>query len=315
LGTLVAFLPINLAFAQDLVGAANAFSRAQKAELSGDHAAAAELFELADSLVPSPEALRSALRSRQAAGQLSTAALHAETLLARYPDDERSKDLVDATLEKASEKLMRYQIDCQDSACAVLVDGAAATVDARTHHVLYLEPGTHLVIAAFGDTRSEPQVATGNPGTRASLSFSDSPAAAATTAEVDSSRSVQVGENGADANPMAADQTGLPRWVFMAGVAVTIGVGVAAVWSGMDVLRLHEKYQKNRTAEGYQYGQKIEQRTNILIGATAAAAVGTGVLAIFTQWNTATSGSVNNHVEAAVGIGPEGGLLSLRGTF
>src|SRR5215470_8692517 len=76
--------------ADDVSGAANAFSRAQKAELSGDFAAAAELYELADGLAPAPEALRSALRSRKSAGQLEAAALHAEELLSRYPNDAKS---------------------------------------------------------------------------------------------------------------------------------------------------------------------------------------------------------------------------------
>src|ERR1700748_2721708 len=67
--------------ADDVSGAANAFSRAQKAELSGDFASAAELYELADGLAPAPEALRSALRSRKSAGELDLAAVHAEELL------------------------------------------------------------------------------------------------------------------------------------------------------------------------------------------------------------------------------------------
>src|SRR5690348_3074599 len=69
------------AFAQDVSAAANAFSRAQKAELGGDHEAAAELYELADSLAPAPEALRSALKARKSAGQLGAAAVLAEALL------------------------------------------------------------------------------------------------------------------------------------------------------------------------------------------------------------------------------------------
>src|SRR3954451_24716015 len=73
--------------ADDVSGAANAFSRAQKAELSADFAAAAELYELADSLAPAPEALRSALRARKSAGQLEIAAVRAEELMERYPTD------------------------------------------------------------------------------------------------------------------------------------------------------------------------------------------------------------------------------------
>ena len=85
----------------DVAGAAGAFSRAQRAELAGDHARAAEFYELADSMAPTPEALRSALRTRLAAGQRAIAAARAESLRSRYPDDAESKALADKTLDRA----------------------------------------------------------------------------------------------------------------------------------------------------------------------------------------------------------------------
>jgi hypothetical protein len=313
---LAASLPANFASAQDVTGAANAFSRAQKAELSGDHATAAELFELADSLVPSPEALRSALRSRRNAGQLGTAALHAEALMARYPDDERSQELVNATLELAAKRLMRFEIDCQPSVCAILIDGTAATVEANNHHVLYVEAGKHQVIAVFDDVRSEPQFAEGEPGMRGSLAFSKPPAPAAVTKTVPSPYGAETGVNKSSADSGTANhEGGLPRWAFLAGVAVTVGLGVATVWSGLDVLRLHEKYKKDKTKAGFDEGRDRELRTNILIGATAAAGVTTAVLAIFTRWKDSGSGNVQGKVQASVGVVRDGGLLSVSGNF
>src|SRR5689334_8807843 len=145
------------ALADDVSGAANAFSRAQKAELSGDFASAAELYELADGLAPAPEALRSALRSRKAAGELDLAAVHAEELLERYPNDAKSTELANATLDEAAKKLMRYEVACQPGACTLLVDGGAAGADAKQKHVLYLAPGHHDVIASFGKNRTPSQ--------------------------------------------------------------------------------------------------------------------------------------------------------------
>src|SRR5688572_12759748 len=78
-GAVLSVAPVALA--QDVSGAASAYSRGQQADLTGDHATAAELYELANSLAPSPEALRSALRARRNAGQLAIAGGHAETLL------------------------------------------------------------------------------------------------------------------------------------------------------------------------------------------------------------------------------------------
>jgi hypothetical protein len=302
---------INIASAQDLTGAANAFSRAQKAELSGDHATAAELFELADSLVPSPEALRSALRSRIAAGHMATAALHAEALSSRYPDDTRSKELVDAALELAAKTLMRFEVECQPHTCAVLIDGAAATVETAHHHLFYIESGKHEVIAAFGNTRSEPQFAEGEPGARGSLSFSDAPPPEPNGESAGAGASVSKDRPVADSS---APKNGLPRGIFLAGVAVTVGLGVATVWSSLDVLRLYEQYKKNQTPDAYDEGRDKEKRTNILIAATAAAAVTTGVIAIFTRWKS-DGGSGQHNVRAAVGVVPNGGLASVSGSF
>ena len=109
----------STASAQNVTGAANAYARAQKAELSGDFDTAAELYELADSLAPAPQALRSALKARKAAGQLRSAALHAEELLTRYPNDSRSKDLAEETLKLAAGSLSRFEIECRPTACAI----------------------------------------------------------------------------------------------------------------------------------------------------------------------------------------------------
>src|SRR5262249_15953576 len=127
----VALAAPRVARADDVSGAANAFSRAQKAELSGDFAAAAELYEIADGLARAPEALRSGLRARKSAGQLEAAALHAEELLSRYPNDAKSKELASATLDDAAKSLMRFEVVCRPTACTLLVDGAAAGADAK----------------------------------------------------------------------------------------------------------------------------------------------------------------------------------------
>ena len=116
----------SLSFAQeqDVVAAASAFTRAQQAELSGQHARAAELFELADRAAPTPEALRSATRARLAAGQTEAAAGNAEELLRRYPDDQTSKELAERVLAEARPQLMRMTLQCSDP-CTVVVDGLA----------------------------------------------------------------------------------------------------------------------------------------------------------------------------------------------
>ncbi|MBK6528272.1 MAG: hypothetical protein IPF99_01385 [Deltaproteobacteria bacterium] len=58
----------------DVNAAAAAFQEGQRLQLAREHARAAEFFEIADHAAPSPAALRSAIRSHQAAGHAVRAA-------------------------------------------------------------------------------------------------------------------------------------------------------------------------------------------------------------------------------------------------
>jgi hypothetical protein len=269
----------RVARADDVSGAANAFSRAQKAELSGDFAGAAEFYELADGLAPAPEALRSALRARKSAGQLETAALHAEELLARYSTDTKSTELANSTLEEAAKSLMRYEIVCRPTACTLLVDGAAAGADAKELHVVYLTPGKHAVKATFGKTQTDALDADGVAGDKKTLTFDQPPEPPSPPAGSD------LGDtDGVTMDQGVTSRGGLSPWYFASGAIATAGLGAATIWSGLDVLSAHDTYKKNPTQTGYDDGKSRETRTNILIGATSVVGVATGVLALFTDW-------------------------------
>jgi hypothetical protein len=307
--------------AQDVAGAANAFSRAQKAELSGDHDTAAELYELADGLAPTPEALRSALRSRKSAGQLGSAAAHAERLLRRYPDDKRSKDLAEATLEESKRKLARVEIQCRPKACGLVVDGAAGSAEVLDVHVVYLEPGKHEVNAAFGPDRAVPKVAVSKAGDRTSLVF-DAPVANAGVPRLTDAGGRPAGVGNVSGEASADRGKSLPRglspWFLVTGAVVTAGLGVATLWSGLDVMHAHDTYQGHETQRAYEDGLTKERRTNVLIGATVVAGAATGAIALFTRWGGSTD-SARVLPEARVHVGggpiPGGGALTIAGNF
>jgi len=307
---------VRLASAQeDVIGAARAFSRAQKADLAGDYEMAAELFELADSLSPSPEALRSALRSRKAAGQLSTAALHAESLRIRYPYDTKSQELVRDTVLLAKQKLMRFEIECRPRVCTLMVDDAAAVIRPGDRHVIYIKPGNHEVIAAFDDARSDPQFVDAKAGKRGSLLFIYKPNPVKENKRTPSPTGINSNADSSRTDLAAADSGKLSIWYFLSGVAVTAGAGAATLWSGLDVLDLHDEYEKKQTQEMYESGLDRELRTNILIGITAAAGAATCVLALFTQWDDSGESDSQNDLQTSVSVGSNGGLLKIDGIF
>jgi len=132
----------------DLAAAARAFEQAQAALLANDPARAATLFELADHIKPSPEALRSAARARMAAGQPAVAATHAETMLWRYAGDAATRQLAARILGRTRRSLTRVTATCRER-CTVTVDGQAiGTAEAR-QHVFYVTPGEHHYRARF----------------------------------------------------------------------------------------------------------------------------------------------------------------------
>jgi hypothetical protein len=316
-------------FAQDLAAAANAFSRAQKAELAGDHDSAAELYELADSLAPTPEAVRSALRARKAAGQLGSAALEAEKLIQRYPDDKRSKELADATLEEAKHKLMRLEVKCVPKACGIILDAAAANADTNTQHVIYAEPGEHRVVATFGTDRTDPQTVQGKAGDRPSLTFNAPPERKMVGRPLGAGGLLSTGGGSErDRGAPIAGGSGLPIWVFATGAIITVGVGAVAIWSGVDVLQAHTAYEHDvqnasllapgALTKEYNNGKSLELRTNVLVGATIVAGASTTVIALFTRWipREAQIGQIGGaRITATAGASSSGGRLMLNGSF
>jgi hypothetical protein len=305
----------STASAQNVTGAANAYARAQKAELSGDFDTAAELYELADSLAPAPQALRSALKARKAAGQLRSAALHAEELLTRYPNDSRSKDLAEETLKLAAGSLSRFEIECRPTACAIAIDGTATASETKQQHVLYVDAGRHEVVATFGEAKAAPQTIDAAAGFKGSLTFDAPPQPPPPVNAVEAPAAPAPVDATADSG--VAPSKGLSPWYFAASAVVTVGFGAATLWSGLDTLSAHDDYKKHETESGYQNGLDKERRTNILIGGTAIFGVATGVLAIFTQWNGSSNrsavGGVATH--ASMNVTPGGGFVSLSGTY
>ena len=135
----------------DVNAAGRAFSEGQAAQLAGDYDRAAQNYELAYSIVPSKEALRSAVRARMLGQQLPRAATLAEILLASYADDAASVTLANEVIAQAKSKLARVQLKCS-APCTAAIDGKGATLTAATVQALYVPQGVHdLDIVFEGD--------------------------------------------------------------------------------------------------------------------------------------------------------------------
>lgn len=261
----------------DQAAAAAAFARAQEAELRGDHARAADHYELADRVAPTPQALRAALRTRIAAGHLATAAAHADDLLRRYATDERSREIATAALAELGPQLVRYRVAC-DEECRVTIDGQPATVREAREHIVYAEPGEHQFTAHFESGASDPQALSGEGGGSQQARFVAPPYAA------EPEQQESTGAVGAPASEAPPPSAGISIGWFIGGLALTLASGGTLIWSGIDTTDARAAYAMAPTWADYDAGKELELRTNVLIVTTAALGITTALLAVFTDW-------------------------------
>lgn len=277
------WLVTGVAAADDVNGAAKAFSQGQEAMLAGDPGRAAEMYELADELAPSAPALRNAARARLAANHEAMAATDAAELLRRYSNDKESREVAEAILSQLSPKLAHFEVTCSED-CTISLDGKAASSKARTSHIFYAQPGARTVGATFDGGRQAQKQVTAIVGKSVSVALDAPPRAAP----------IPVATTQPRATPGAPAPTshGIGRAWVLVGAAVTVGLGVGATVEGMGTLDTRDQIKAATTAGDsaqaqslYDQGRDQQLRTNILIGATAAAGITTVVLAVFTDWS------------------------------
>ncbi|MEJ7600454.1 MAG: hypothetical protein WKG01_21275 [Kofleriaceae bacterium] len=290
LGALVLAVGRDARADDDVAGAAKAFAQAQEVMLAGDVARAADLFELADELSPSAPALRNATRARFQVHHHAMAATHAAELLRRYPSDKESRSVAEAILTKLTPQLAQLEITCTES-CTLEVDGKAIAARRRELFSFFTQPGERSLVAVFADGRraTDKLTALVNHITRARLEPPPkAPEAAPQLAPAPLTTSIET---------RPPEAKGLSRGWFVAAAVVTVGLGAGATLFGVQTLKTRDQVRDSvetgasDSSELYDKGRDQQLRTNVLLGATAAAGVATIVIAVFTNWSGAASAS------------------------
>ncbi len=291
----------------DVQSAAAAFGEAQRAQLRGDYAQAADLFELADRSAPNAVALRSAIRNRRAASQASGAATLAAEALTRYPDDAETHALAEETLAELAPTLAALHVTCAP-ACSLSLDGRAANDRALERFDLYVAPGEHEVAASWGSGAPLTRALSAVAAQEESFAF-EAPPVEAVVAEV-IPEGVAAPEPPPE--PPPPPPSGLHPAIFgsLAGLAV-LGLGIT-IGSGVDTLDAASAYRSAPTQAGYEDGIGRELRTNVLIGVTSAVAVTALVLLFFTNWE-GDGPSERVALLPSFSVSPDGASLALAG--
>ncbi len=310
-----------------LKAASESFEAGAKAFKDGRYEEAAAHFESADEAVPSAKALRLAMRSRREAKQVSRAATLAALALERYPDDPETKTFASDVALELSGKLHRLDISCV-SPCVLSStgpDGRSRVVHGtpNTRWTLYVEPGYPTVAASFvvGDLQAPEQKVAAKAGGSSTLRFVPDGGATGPTqpTKTTPSKTTEPKPGGDGAAPpgepdgpsetddarasvdLASEGSGLSPVFFFVGLAATAGLGGVTVWSGIDTQNDPGPDAVREACVGlgtdcpaYQDGQAKELRTNVLIGATAGAAVLTTAVGLFlTDWGGSSAPSAD----------------------
>jgi hypothetical protein len=289
----------------DVSAAARAFADGQAAQLEGDYDHAAQSFELAYSIAPSKEALRSAIRARQLAGQLARSAMLAEILVAHYASDPTSAKLAADILGEVKPKLGRLVVACT-AKCTVAIAGRAVSFAAETSHIVYVPAGKLTLEVSFEDGGSMQRDAIAVVGQDREIHVAP-PAATPRPSRPPASPPPPPR---AEPARVVARGRGLSPAVVIGGGVVTAGLIGAAVWSGLDTNKAHDAYVANPTHDAFVAGQSKQLRTNLLVGGAVATGVVTAAVAV---WWTRWRGDDGPAVSLAPTLG--GGLLVLGGTL
>jgi hypothetical protein len=272
---------VGPASADDVAAASKAFAEAQKEMFAGDPARAADLFELADSLAPSPVALRNAARARLAAGHNATAATHSLELLRRYPEDGGARAVAEEIVKRLGPTLGRVQVVCSQP-CSLEVDGAPTAAE-RKEHAIFVSPGRRRIEAVFSDRLKAGETVEAEAGNHTYRLELDAPPQAA-PARLDVRPSV--------ARASGDGKKRLSRvWPIATGV-LAVGLAGGAVYFGTatlsardDVLAANERNDPEAARDAYDRGRDKQLATNIFIGAAGAAGIAAIALALFTDWS------------------------------
>jgi tetratricopeptide (TPR) repeat protein len=102
---------------------------------------------------------------------------------------------------------------------------------------------------------------------------------------------------------------------FLTGASLTVALGATSAWSYLDMQSKRTEYEDAPTRARYDDGKDSERRTNILLVATGAVAIGTAVLAVFTDWGGDSGQPERRGVRVRPAVGTNGGALFVTGAF
>ncbi|HEY2406659.1 MAG TPA: hypothetical protein VGI10_11685 [Polyangiaceae bacterium] len=271
--------------------AAAAFDRGREAYKAEEYGEAAEQFESADSSAPSAQAIELAIRARDKAGELERAATLAALALQRHGDDPNIQKVAPGVIARAKSELYELKVHC-DSECDLTVASKIVHGEPATDRTLYLAAGSYVVRAGWSGNRSLSKRAQATRGGSGTLDF-EAPAEGSEPSEPAAADKPPQSKDESPTEAKEAPRSGWSPTVFWSGVGLTAVLAGVTTWSGLDTqnnpgadkVRASCSVGADDCKTLYNQGVRAQQRTNVLIGATAAVGVATVLVgALATDW-------------------------------
>ena len=245
---------------EDVQAAGRAFQEAQSAQLRGDHAQAAELYDLAHRSAPSAAAMRSAIRMHQAAGHAARAANLASDALRLYASDAATVALANEALTALRPTLGQLTVTCLP-ACTLAIDGRALATGSAERSELFVDVGTHLVQGSW-ETQVVEQRLEVSLGVPATLELTR-PALPVVAMQEPEPEPEPTPEPMPVAPPVSDESSsGLSPAFFLTAAALTVVSTGFAIGLGVDMYDARRAYIAVPTEAGWRDGVGREMRTN-----------------------------------------------------
>lgn len=324
--------------------ARKAYDRGVVAHKQGAYARAANEFALADTLAPSPVALRAALDAAVKADDpvLGMELVARSARVSPLPTELRTS--VEAAKTSFVGRTGTMSLRCHESApCEASVDGATLTAEkgrivrVGEHAVVIRAHGTEEArsVRVGPDERVELRPTTSAPPSAPVASATAVPAVLPTATPAPTSvpptstpSSGPVPESTRSAEPerSAAGDRGLPPVVVVIGAGLTAVAGGLSVWSGLDTKSTHDDFTAQRCATQptnacdalASSGKSAETRSNVLFVTTAVLGVATLATAIFFVdygGRKSTTSAPSKRLQLVPVVGSNAGEVHVLGAF
>lgn len=219
------------------------------------------------------------------------------------------RDKLPKALASANEEAVELRVEMPEPA-EVEVDGA---LEGTTPVTLVLMPGSHEVVIKVAGQEKLRKTFTLGPASRSeSFSLTAWPGVAAPV-EDEPPPKEEPSKGPGFWKRLRSLQT-LPIWYFGAAAALALVGGATLVGTGVKTSSLEDDFQSNPTHSTRDEGIRYRTATNVMVGITVTALVGSAVLALFTDWRNPFK-KRERQVELAPQVGQGGGGLVLTGQF